>query len=65
LLVGIRAFRGFEVIAKIGALFVADFFRNRFATVFGFAYVIKLAQFADVQIGVALFANVAPGERQS
>jgi hypothetical protein len=64
LLARVNAFLGFKVIAKIGALLVADLFGNRFAAMLGLAQVIKLAQFTRMQIGVALFADVAPGQRQ-
>jgi len=60
----VRAFLRFEVIAKICALFVTDLFRNGFAAVLGFAQIVKFAQFADMQIGIALLADVPPRQRQ-
>jgi hypothetical protein len=54
-----------KIVAEIGVLLVADFFGDRFAAMFGLAQIVKLAKLARVQIGAALFADVAPRKRQS
>jgi hypothetical protein len=49
---------GFEVVAKIGVVLIAHFFRCWFATVFGAGCVVIDTKFADMQLGTAGGANL-------
>jgi len=65
-LFGVSVQAHFEVVAKICALFIADFFGDGFAALLRDSDVIEPAEFADMQCSVTrlAFVEAAEGEAQ-